>query len=132
MPKCSDTRRVGERLLEQPQTFGGKLRAEKRQAGEVAAAPRERSHEPVSDGVAHDRGDDGDRTACTLDSAGRRRVLGEYEVQIERGELTRQMREALDPAICRAIFDDDALPLDITALAQPLPKSINHCPPLRR
>jgi hypothetical protein len=110
MPKRSDAGNIGQRLLEQTETLGDNLRAEKRQACDVPARPRERSHEPVFDRVAHDRHDDWDRAGCTLDRAGRRRVGGEDEVQIERGELIRQLREVLDPAICRAIFDDDALP----------------------
>jgi len=68
-------------LLEQTQTFGGKPRAEERQAGDVPAWPGERGDEPVFDGIAHGRHDDGGRGGCMLDSAGRRRIGGQDKVE---------------------------------------------------
>jgi hypothetical protein len=110
MPKRSDPGRAGKRLLEEAQTLGGKLRAEERQPGDVSAWPRETRHEAVCDGIAHDRHDDGDRGGRTLDSAGRRRIGGEDEVELETGQLIRQTLEMFDLPICRSVFDEDVLP----------------------
>src|SRR5262249_6768061 len=125
MPKRGDTGGVGQRLLEQTHTFGDELGAEERQAGDVAAWPRERGHEPVLDRIAHHCRDDRRCGGRLLHRAGRRRILGDDEVKLERGELICQARETLDPPVCPSVFDEDALPLQIAALAQPLPKSID-------
>ena len=115
MPKRSNAGCVGQRLLEQTQTFGGKLRAEERQAGDVPAWPGERGDEPVFDGIAHDRHEDGDRGGRVQHSAGRRRIGGQDKVELERGELIRQTRKSLDLPVCGSVFDDDSLPLHIAA-----------------
>ncbi len=122
VPQRSDARRFGKSLLEQVKTLRSKLRAKESQPGDVPARPREAGHEAVSNRIAHGRYDNGDGGSCLLNGAGRWRIRGENEVDVQASQLNRQMRKALDLPIGRSVFDEDVLPLHIAVFAQSLLK----------
>jgi len=132
MPEGRDPRNLGEGLLEQLQALRDQLGAEVRQPGDVPTRPRETGHEPVSDRIANDRHDDGDRGGRLLYSTGRWRIRREDEVDLETGQFGRQTWEPLDLPIGRSVLNEDVLTLHIAAFAQALPESVERHPRLGR
>src|SRR5256885_6765677 len=101
-------------------------------SGDVATRPRETGHEPVSDRIAHDRHDDGDRGGRLPYCTGRWRIQREDEVDLETGQLGRQTREPLDLPIGPSVLDEDVLTLHVAVFAQALPEGVERHPRLGR
>ena len=107
-----------QRLLQQLETLGGQLGEGERQAGDVAAGPRQARAQPSRDRIAARQGDDRDRLRCLARRLARRLAAGEDHVHLETHQLFGHRRQPIGAAVGVAALDDDVPALDVAGLAQ--------------
>jgi hypothetical protein len=88
-----------------------------RQAGDVAARPRQAGDEAAADRIDRDREDDGDCRGRLL-GGGDAGARGHHDVDLAAHELGRDLGEALVAAVGPAIVDRDRAALDPAELAK--------------
>ena len=92
-----------ENLAQDFEAFGGEIGSQVRQAGDVAARPRQRSNQPAADWVSRGREDNRDhrcRRLCRDRCLG---SAGENDIDLEPDELGRDLGKALGASLPPAV-----------------------------
>ena len=113
---------TGDNLAQEFDPLASEFGRLDRQAGHVAARPRQARDQALPTGSPDDREDDRDdrcRLLCRRDGASYR----DDDVDLEPDELGGDLGEALVASLRPAIFDRDGATLDPAEFAQPLHKS---------
>src|SRR6185436_7836802 len=108
---------------QQLESLSGKIGRLTRQAGGIAARPRQTGDETGADWVPHRRGDDWDhrrRLLCCNGGGGSPR---DNDVDLEPDELGSDLGSALRASLSPAIFDRDSATFSPAECAQPLQKT---------
>ena len=96
---------------------------DQRKPGRVPARVRQAGDQAFFNGAAGGSEYDGNRCACLLCRQRRRRSAGDNELYAGADQVRRQFRHPFGLEFRPAIFDDEVLPLDITALAHSFEKA---------
>jgi hypothetical protein len=113
----ADVREAGDRAQQRVQQLEPHVGGDVGQAGDVAARSRERTHEAAADRVT--RGPDDDRNARGgfLRRGDRRAAGRKDDVDLQRDQLGRELRQPLVVAVGGAVLDDEVLSSDVAELA---------------
>lgn len=111
-----DARDSRGHLLQQLEPPGSDLGVVEAEPGDVPARPREALDEPGADRLAHDH-DNRNRARCVFGCTRGRRGPRKEDVDLEPGELTRELGEPFQLALSGAVLYDQILPLHIVELA---------------
>lgn len=123
IPEDSDPGDLRDDLLEQLQLFAEDFVADAvAQPRDVPARLREACDSPAADGIANSRHNDGNRSRGVLGCLGFWRPRRKNDVHLQTDQLSREVGQPVEPALCRSILEDNILTLDPAAFTQPLPK----------
>src|SRR5262249_6877341 len=95
-----------------------------RKSSEVRAGTSQARHESFADGVERDCSNNGNRLGYLLYGAALLFARSEDQVHPALGKLARHARNLPRIPVCRAIFNEDVLALDVAQIAQALQEPV--------
>ena len=120
--KQRNSREFRNQLFEEFNPFPGQLGAEGSHPRNIATRIREACHDGMR--VAHRRHNHRDCSGRVFGRPGGGRPSGHDQVDFEKNQFGREVREPLGATIGRPIFDDQVSPFDVAEIPQPPAQSV--------